>query len=137
MSFEKPLNVGMVAQGGRLGYQALLCAASIRSFHSANQVRVFICIPNKTDLWRDDPRVDDPDLLQSFARYNCEIVRFDNLDFGLRYPHSNKFYSILALPNSEPFLFLDSDGILVAPIRRENLNFQQPALLPAAASWPK
>lgn len=137
MTFETPLNVAIIAQAGRLGYQALLCVASIRLFHSANQVRVFVCIPNKSDLWRGDPAVSDPDLMQSFARYGCELAYFDNLDFGSRYPHSNKFYSILALPESEPFVFIDSDGILVAPIQPESLNFRRPAFQPASASWPK
>jgi hypothetical protein len=130
------LNVAIVGQAGHIGYQALLCAASIRAFHPATEVRVFVCIPDYSENWHSDPRVSDPDLIDAFSRYDCEIIHFENVHFGSDYPHSNKFYSILSLPADEPFLFLDSDCIVLGPMRPETLGFAQPALRPATSVWP-
>jgi hypothetical protein len=130
------LNVALVAQLGRIGYQALLCAASIRAFHAAGDVHISICVPNRSPLWQSDPTVGDADLTHAFKRYDCEIVPFDNVDFGSIYPHSNKFYSILSLPPTEPFLFLDSDTILMRPMCSADFDFCSPALRPATVKWP-
>ena len=130
------LNVAIVAQKGRIGYQALLSAASIREHHPAADVRIHICIPNSSELWVDNPGIEDPALIRAFERYSCELVHFENADFGSNYPHSNKFYSILSLPPQEPFLFLDSDTLLLRPIRPDDFNFAVPGLKAAGPSWP-
>ena len=128
-------NVAIVAQRGRIAYQALLCAASIRAHHSADDIRVYICVPNYTRRWKTDPGLDDVELVEAFRRYDCEITPFDNADFGSRYPHSNKFYAILSLPADEPFMFLDSDTI-VAGSMRADIDFARPVLRPAQSTWP-
>jgi hypothetical protein len=129
-------NIVIVAQAGRIGYQAVLCAASIRAFHGAGDVRTFVCVPQNSPRWDNDPSLADPELLRLFKRYDCEVVPFDNAGFGSAYPHSNKFYAILSLPPEEPFVFLDSDSMLVAPIAPGALSFESPALKPGGPSWP-
>jgi hypothetical protein len=130
------LNFVIVAQAGRIGYQAVLCAASIRAFHQADAVRIFIAIPKNSRRWESDPSVADTAALEAFRRYDCEIVSIDNADFGSAYPHANKFYAIGALPPDEPFLFLDSDSVLAAPMREGDLDFGRPSLKPAAPNFP-
>lgn len=131
------MNVTFVAQGGRIGYQALLCAASIRNFHPASDVRIFVCIPKNTKKWKTDPSVTDSDVLAGFDRYGCNVVTIDNTQWGSKYPHANKFYSILALPPDEPFVFLDSDTVLVSELSDAALNLHHPALKPGGFSWPQ
>lgn len=137
ISRRSPWNVVMVAQRGWLGYQALLCAASIRAHHTADDVRIFICAPNNTRLWSYDPTLNDADLVAAFARYGCELLSFDNADFGSKYPHSNKFYSILSLPADEPFIFLDSDTVIAHSMRDDRFDFANPVLKGGGSSWPK
>jgi hypothetical protein len=130
------INVVIVAQQGRIGYQALLCAASIRAFQAANAVRVFVGVPKNSRRWENNPEITDADLIAAFKRYDCEITPFDNTDFGSDYPHANKFYAIGSLPPDEPFLFLDSDSVVVSPIRPRHLNLSEPALKSGGPSWP-
>jgi hypothetical protein len=88
-------------------------------------------------LWQTDPRISDLDLIDAFHKYGCAIKIFENADFGSNYPHSNKFYAMLSLPGSEPFVFLDSDVILTGPLHPERLDFARPALRPAESTWPR
>lgn len=133
---DEPINVAIVAQKGRIAYQAVLSAASIRAHHPREQIRIFICVPKNSALWEQDPAIDDVEMLDAFKRYDCELVSFDNADFGSSYPISNKFYSILSLPPNERFLFLDSDTLLVAPMRPDSFNFSEPGLTDAMPNWP-
>jgi hypothetical protein len=130
------LNIVVVAQAGRIGYQALLCAASIRAFHAADQTRILVCMPQNSPRWEKDPAIRDAELLRGFRRYDCELAEFDNSDFGSSYPHANKFYSIARVPTGEPFLFLDSDSVLTAPIEAGDLSPDRPALKRGGGSWP-
>lgn len=130
------MNIVIVAQAGRIGYQALLCAASIRAFHDAAAIRVFICTPRNSPRWERDPEITDSALLSVFERYGCEITPFDNADFGSVYPHSNKIYAVRSLPPDEPFLFLDSDSVLVGKLDADDTNLASPRLKPGGSSWP-
>jgi hypothetical protein len=129
-------NIVIVAQAGRIGYQAVLCAASIRAFHSASDVRVAIAVPKNSARWDQDPALTDAGAIEAFRRYDCEMVSFENADFGSAYPHSNKFYAIASLPPDEPFLFLDSDSVLAAPLRERDLDLVRPSFKPAGPNWP-
>lgn len=128
-------NIALVAQRGRIAYQALLCAASIREHHGAGQIRIHICVPNNSRRWKTDPSLNDIELIEAFRHYGCEIAPFDNKHFGSAYPHSNKFYAISSLPPEEPFMFLDSDTILTDALR-EDVDFSLPVLKPAPKKWP-
>jgi hypothetical protein len=131
------VNICLVAQGGRIGYQAALCAASIRAFHNAADVSIFICVPKNSNNWKNDPGISDTDLVAAFRHYDCTVIAFENRDFGSTYPHSNKFYSMMSLPSDEPFLFLDSDTVLVKRIGAGDMNLSAPKLNPGGPSWPK
>jgi hypothetical protein len=130
------LNVVLIAQRGRIGYQALLSVASIRAHHPANEIRMFVCIPRNSKLWKRDPGVDDADLMNAFHQYDCETVFIDNSDFGSDYPHGNKFYAILSLPPEHPFMFLDSDTIVTGRLSLADFDFAQPRLKIANPNWP-
>jgi hypothetical protein len=135
---ELKTNIALVAQSGRIAYQALLSAASIRTYHPAGDVRIFVCVPNNSGSWNTNPSIsEDRELLDAFERYGCEVVYFDNRHFGSSYPHSNKFYSILSLPPDEPFIFLDSDTMFVGRAEPEYFNFGVPGLSRAMPNWPK
>jgi hypothetical protein len=129
-------NIALVAQSGRIAYQALLAAASVRRFHSKKDVNIHICIPENTSRWKDDPSVQEPHLREAFEKYECTIKMIDNSDWGSSYPYGNKFYAISSLPADEPFLFLDSDNILIRPIAENDIDFARPALRPAPRPWP-
>lgn len=130
-------NLVLVAQGGRLAYEAALLVASLRRFDPDFPGRVFIAMPEKGPRWARNPEVQDTALLDLYARLGAETLRFPSVVFGSDYPHGNKIECLAHLPEGEPFLFLDSDTLVLEPLSGLDLDFTRPsASMRVRDTWP-
>lgn len=135
---QQAFNIVVVAQAGRLQYEALLFAASLRQMAPNFIGKLFIATPQANHLWTKDPTVRDDAVLETFARLNATILPFENTTFGERYPHGNKIELLSALPPNEPFVFFDSDTLITGDITQVPFDFDRPsASLKREGTWPK
>ena len=100
-------NIVLVAQSGRLAYEALLFAASLRHSDPDFSGKLLICEPQPSGYWPQDPRLPDH-IRDALIALDAEIIPFENNHFGHDYPNGNKIECLLALPEGEPFVFFDS-----------------------------
>lgn len=131
-----PFNLIAIGQAGRLQYETLLLVASWRRTNPAFAGRMLICEPQPSALWDHDPRLPAAAraLLQEMG---AEIIPFENRHFGQSYPHGNKIEALASLPDA-PFLFLDSDTLILGDLGRLQLDFTRPAAsMRREDSWPK
>jgi hypothetical protein len=135
---QQSFNVMIVGQAGRLQYEALLFAASLR--HSAPDFagRLFVAVPQPGPLWQKDPRIHNAGVLEALARLDVEILPFENKLFGESYPYGNKIEALQALPEGEPFVFFDSDTLITGDLSSVPFDFDRPsASLRREGTWPK
>jgi hypothetical protein len=131
-------NVVVIGQDGRLMYEALLFAASLRENDPDFSGKLFIAEPQPNDLWDNDPRMKQTDLLSAFKRLGAEILPFENEHFGQSYPYGNKIEALKALPEGEPFVFFDSDTLITGPISSIPFDFERPsASSKCEGTWPE
>lgn len=130
-------NIVCIGQNGRLGYEAVIFAASFRAANPAFAGRLLVAEPQPGPLWQNDPRLSDPirDLLSGLG---AEILPFENRVFGQSYPYGNKIEVLTALPAGEPFVFFDTDTIFTAPIAEVTFDFARPAAsMRREGTWPQ
>ena len=130
-------NLCIVAQAGRLKYEALLAVASLRATTHGMLPSVWICIPANNERWSSNPEIDDKNYINVLAGLDAKVVKFENERFGSRYPHSNKVYALKALPPDEAFIFFDSDHAFQRDLSSLNLDFEHPQARNAAKFWPR
>ena len=134
---QKPFNIAIVGQTGRLQYEALLFAASLRAQSPDFPGRLLVAEPQPGRLWPQDPRMSD-DIRVALEDLGAEIVPFENRAFGNAYPHGNKIEMLSALPESEPFVFFDTDTLILDDVTSVPFDFDRPtASLRRDNSWPK
>lgn len=109
-------NILIVAQDGRLQYEALLFAASLRHFPENRSLRLVVAEPQPGPLWPDDPRISRPAIRRELRALGADIVPLHNKVFGARYPQGNKLEALALLPKGEPFAFFDTDTLITGPI---------------------
>jgi hypothetical protein len=130
-------NVAAVVQGGRLAYEALLLAASLRHSDPGFAGRLLLMEPQPGPRWRADPRLNDPLLRAALEEFGAEFVPFANRVFGTSYPQGNKIEGLAALPEG-PFLFLDTDTLVTGPLSRIRFDFSRPAAsMRREGTWPR
>lgn len=131
-------NVALVGQSGRLGYEALLFLASLRAKSPKFKGRVLIAEPQPGPLWTKDPRIDLPELRDALVGLGAEIIPFDSVHFGQKYPYGNKIEMLMALPKGEPFVFFDSDTLITGELADVPFDFAHPsASLRRTGTWPQ
>lgn len=129
-------NIVAIAQSGRLQYESVLLAASLRASDPSFSGRLILAMPTAGPLWDHDPAVTDPATLALLAALGAEILPFASRHFGARYPHGNKIECLAHLPD-EPFLFLDTDTLVTAPLSTLPFDFTQPsASMNRSDTWP-
>ncbi len=129
-------NIVAVGQGGRLQYEAVLLAASLRATNPDFAGRLLIAEPQPGPLWPSDPRLDDPGARALLDSLGAEIVPFESRHFGAAYPYGNKIECLSAIPDA-PFLFLDTDTLVTGPLDSLRFDFARPsASMRREGTWP-
>lgn len=130
-------NIVAIAQAGRLSYEAVLLAASLRLTNPDFTGRLLLAVPQAGPLWPDDPRVTDPAVLGLLDSLGVEFVPFANRHFGAAYPPGNKIEALAHLPD-EPFLFLDTDTLVIGDLGKLKIDFTRPsASMRRENTWPQ
>ena len=133
----KPPNILIVAQSGRLSYEAILFALSLGVTSPSLANWLYIAQPDKGPLWTDDPRVKDRDILALFKELGAQLVTFQSRLFGEAYPNGNKIEALQCLPKNEPFVFFDTDTLITGDLTKVPFNFNKPsASLRREGTWP-
>ncbi|NSY39286.1 hypothetical protein [Leisingera sp. ANG59] len=133
-----PFNVMIVGQAGRLQYEALLFAASLRRCSPGFTGRLLVAVPQPGPLWDKDAGIRNQDVLQALADLDAEILPFESQVFGAAYPYGNKIEALLALPEGEPFVFFDTDTLITGELAEVPFDFSRPsASLRVEGTWPK
>ncbi|WP_227271642.1 hypothetical protein [Roseobacter weihaiensis] len=137
-SIDPHFNVVVVGQNGRLAYEALLFAASLRHSSPAFSGRLLIAEPQPGPLWPDDPRISNDAIRTSLADLGAEIVPFHARHFGAEYPYGNKIEMLKSLPQDVPFIFFDTDTLITGDLCAVPFDFNRPsASLRREGTWPK
>lgn len=134
---NQAFNIVVVGHAGRLQFEAVLFAASLRARSPGFSGRLFVAEPQPGPLWKNDPtmRGDIRALLES---YGVEIVPFETKHFGHAYPYGNKIECLTALPKDEPFVFFDTDTLITGDLSRVPFDFDRPtASLKREGTWPE
>ncbi len=135
---KRSFNIVIVGQSGRLQYEALLFAASLRHCSPDFQGRLFVAVPQPGRTWSEDPSIHNREVLDALARLGAEIVPFDTPAFGEAYPFGNKIEALQALPEGEPFVFFDTDTLITGDLQAVPFDFDRPsASLRREGTWPK
>lgn len=136
-SGEAGFNILIIGQAGRLQYEALLFAASLRALSPGLRGRLIVAEPQPGPLWPNDPRMRGsatPDLLEALG---AEILPFESRHFGAAYPYGNKIEALFTLPANEPFVFFDTDTLITGPLSSVPFDFDRPsASLQVEGTWP-
>lgn len=134
---SQPLNVLAVVQAGRLQYEAVLLAASLARATARGNVQLWLAEPQPGPLWPEDPRVTCAETRALLEGFGARILPFESRHFGARYPYGNKIEALFALPGGEPFLFLDTDTLVLDDLARVPFDFDRPsASLRREGTWP-
>lgn len=131
-------DIAIVAQAGRLTYEAVLFAASLRHCAPDFSGRLLIGEPKPGPLWPKDPRIADPEARELLKRLGATMVPFDSHHFGASYPNGNKVEMLAALEPDRPFVFFDTDTMITGPIDQVDFDFDRPsASMAREDTWPK
>ncbi len=134
----KPFNIMIIGQGGRLQYEAIIFAASLRANSPDFTGRLFIAEPQPGPGWDSDPTIRGDETYDLLERLGGEILQFENRHFGQSYPYGNKIEALMALPKDEPFVFFDTDTLITGDLGRVPFDFNRPtASLRREGTWPK
>ena len=129
-------DVVVIGQKGRLEYEVLLFAASLRRADPGFEGRLIVAEPAPGPMWAEDPRMADPDVRAELARLDAEILTVP-ARFGDAYPQGTRADALSALPPGRPFLCLDSDSVVLAPLDLSPGTFATPtASMRRENTWP-
>ena len=131
-------NIVIIGQGGRLQYEALIFAASLRAMSPGFTGRLLVAEPQPGPSWPIDPRIKGAETRDRLAEFGAEIVPFESRHFGQRYPYGNKIEALLSMPEGEPFVFFDTDTLVTGNLADVPFDFARPtASLRRTGSWPE
>lgn len=134
----KPFNIVIVGQSGRLQYEAVLFAAALRARSPGFAGRLFVAEPQPGPMWSGDPRITNALVRETLQSLGAEILPFESRHFGEAYPYGNKIECLAALPPGEPFIFFDSDTLVLDELTDVPFDFARPsASLRCEGTWPQ
>lgn len=129
-------NVMIVGQAGRLQYEAILFAVSLAQT-TPHGVTLHVAEPQPGALWQRDPRIKDPEVRAILEDHGATIVPFETRHFGQSYPYGNKIEALFALPEGEPFVFFDTDTLILSDLTQVPFDFSRPtASMRREDTWP-
>lgn len=130
-------NIVIVGQSGRLQYEAVLFAASLRANSPDFSGRLFVAEPQPGPNWDSDPRIHSEPVRSALEELGAEIIPFESTHFGGAYPYGNKIEALLALPEGEPFVFFDTDTLVTGDLMSVPFDFARPcASRKVEGTWP-
>lgn len=132
-------NVMIVAQAGRLTYEAVLFAASFRRFNRNFKGQFFVAEPQPGARWSRDPRITDTEARSLLTEdFGATILPFENRHFGESYPYGNKIEALASLPADQPFVFFDTDTLITGDLSEVPFDFDRPtASRRVEGTWPQ
>lgn len=132
-----PFDVMAVAQAGRLGFEALILASSLRLSDPGFAGRLILAEPQPGGAWPGDPRL-SPDIRAELHRLGAEIRPFTAQHFGASYPRGNKIEALGALSGDRPVMFLDTDTLVTGPLSAVPFDPGYPtASMRREGTWPR
>lgn len=136
-ALSSDFDIVAVGQSGRLQYECLLLAASLRALAPSFAGTLYIAEPQAGPLWTKDPTMAG-DIKGALSDLGAVILPFENEAFGQDYPHGNKIEALCALPAGRNFLFLDSDTLITGDIGTLATDFTRPsASMRRTGTWPE
>ena len=133
----RPANLLIIAQNGRLQYEALIFAASLRENSPDFKGALIVAEPLPEAAWKDHDTAIDPDIREMLTVLGAEIRPFTAHHFGASYPYGNKIEALQILPAGEPFIFFDTDTLVTGPLDRVAFDFDRPAAsMRREGTWP-
>lgn len=134
---QPDFNIMIVGQSGRLQYEAVLFAASLRAKSPTFKGRLFVAEPQPGPNWDTDPRIQSAPVRAALEDLGAEILPFNSAHFGSAYPYGNKIEALLALPEGEPFVFFDTDTLVTGDLTSVPFDFDRPsASRKVEGTWP-
>ena len=94
----KTFNIFAVIQAGRLQYEAIVLAASLRHTNPNFKGRLIFAEPRHNHRWDKNPSVRDQAVRDLLEMFGAEIIPFDNEVFGGGYPQGNKIEGLQVMP---------------------------------------
>lgn len=138
MSAAPRVNILIVGQSGRLQYEAVLFAASLKASATPDRFRLFVAEPQPGPLWPDDPTIRAPETRAILTELGATLLPFESRHFGASYPQGNKIEALFALPQGEPFVFFDTDTLVLDDLSGVPFDFDRPtASLRREGTWPE
>lgn len=130
-------NILAIGQSGRLSYESVLLAASLRHTNPGFAGRLLIATPEPGPLWPGEtPQITDPGILGLLDSFGAEVIPFPTRHFGAAYPYGNKIEALAHIPD-EPFLFLDTDTLVTGDLASLDIDFTRPsASMRRENTWP-
>ncbi len=133
---NQPFNIMIVGHAGRLQFEALLFAASLRANAPGFAGKLIVVEPQPSRCWQKDPRMRG-DVTVALQELGAEILPFENRHFGQSYPYGNKIEGLSAMPEGEPFVFFDTDTLILQDISKLPFDFSRPAAsMKRTGTWP-
>ncbi len=133
-----PFNLLLLGQQGRIGHEALALVASLRRASPDFAGRVIVAEPQPAAAWDGVETRLPPETRAALEVYGAEVVPFTATRFGRAYPYGNKIEALSVLPADQPFLFLDSDTLVLGDLARVKFDFARPsASMRRSGSWPE
>ncbi|SHJ42217.1 hypothetical protein SAMN05444000_108119 [Shimia gijangensis] len=130
-------NIMIVGQSGRLQYEAIVFVASLRANSPDFNGRLFVAEPQPGTNWRSDPSIQQADVRETLGALGAEIIPFESVEFGSTYPYGNKIEALKALPKGEPFVFFDTDTLILGDLMTVPFDFDVPsASRKVEGTWP-
>ena len=134
---RQDFNIMIVAQNGRLQYEAVLFAASLRQSDPDFKGRLIVAEPQPSPMWNNDPRIGNQEVRDLLEHLGAEIVPFESKHFGSSYPFGNKIEALMAMPKGEPFVFFDTDTLITGKLSKIKFDFETPAAsMRREGTWP-
>ncbi len=132
------MNILIVGGAGRLTYEAVLFAASLRHSDPMFQGQLFVADPAPGPLWPKAQSMNDKEALKLLEDLGAKVLPFEAKHFGASYLQGNKVEALSILPEGEPFIFFDTDTVIAGPLGEVPFDFERPsASMKREGTWPK
>ncbi len=135
---QRAFNILVIAQHGRLAFEAALFCASLRLNAPDWKGRLIVAEPLEEGVWKGAQTRLSPAERSLIESYGAEITPFAARHFGRSYPYGNKIEALQLLPPGAPFIFFDSDTVVTGPIDQLKIDFTRPtASMRRTGTWPQ